>query len=154
VSGNPTANIRPLSPQDLERVVEIDARIMGRSRRKFFEKRLQAALADGHGFVTLGLAGTGGALQGYAIARIQNGEYGDEKRAAVLDVIGVDPDASHDGGGRALLEGMTDTLKKLKIDELRTQVDWKDQGLVRFFASAGFQLAPEQILERPVSRNL
>ena len=45
-------------------------------------------------------------------------------------------------------------LKKLEITELRTQVDWQDLGLSRFFASTGFQLAPEQILERPVSRNL
>jgi ribosomal protein S18 acetylase RimI-like enzyme len=154
MSANTSTTIRPLNPDDLERVVEIDSRIMGRPRRKFFEKRLQAALADAHGFVALALTDLSGALQGFAIARIQNGEYGDEKRAAVLDVIGVDPNARHDGGGHALLDGMTDVLKKLKIAELRTQVDWQDLGLTRFFASTGFQLAPEQILERPVSRNL
>lgn len=154
MSGNTAANIRPLSPEDLERVVEIDARIMGRSRRKFFEKRLQAALADRHGFVALALTGAKSELQGFAIARIQSGEYGDDKRTAVLDVIGVDPDTRHDGGGHALLDAMTNILEKLKIDELRTQVDWQDQGLTGFFASAGFQLAPDQILERPVSGNL
>ncbi|MBC8268526.1 MAG: GNAT family N-acetyltransferase [Rhodospirillaceae bacterium] len=154
MSGNTSSTIRPLRPDDLERVVGIDSRIMGRPRRKFFEKRLQAAIADAHGFVALALTDPSGALKGFAIARIQNGEYGDEKRAAVLDVIGVDPDARHDGGGHALLNGMTDILKKLKISELRTQVDWQDLGLSRFFASTGFQLAPEQILERPVSRNL
>lgn len=153
MSGNATTGIRPLNPEDLEQVVEIDSRIMGRPRRKFFEKRLQAALADSSGFVALALTGGSGDLQGFAIARIQYGEYGDDKRAAVLDVIGVDPDARRDGGGHALLDGMTDILKRLKIGELRTQVDWQDLGLTRFFASTGFQLAPEQILERPVSRN-
>ncbi|MBL6931782.1 MAG: GNAT family N-acetyltransferase [Rhodospirillales bacterium] len=154
MSGNTTTNIRLLKPEDLERVVDIDTRITGRSRRKFFEKRLEAALADTRGFVAVGLEGSSGELIGLAIARIQNGEYGVDKKSAVLDVIGVDPDAQHDGGGQALLEGIIGNLRKLGIGELRTQVEWSNQRMTHFFASAGFELANEQVLERPVSRNL
>jgi len=154
MSGNTTANIRLLKPEDLKRVVDIDTRITGRSRRKFFEKSLEAALADTQGFIAIGLDGSSGDLVGFAIARIHDGEYGVDERAAILDVIGVDPDARHEGGGQALLEGVTDTLRKLEISEMRTQVDWQNQGLARFFASAGFELTSEQILERPVSRSL
>jgi ribosomal protein S18 acetylase RimI-like enzyme len=154
MSGNTTANIRLLKPEDLERVVDIDTRITGRSRRKFFEKSLEAALTDTHGFITMGLDGSSGELAGFAIARIHEGEYGVDKRAAVLDVIGVDPDAQHAGAGQALLDGITDTLRKLKITEMRTQVDWQNQRMAKFFASAGFEMAPEQVLERSVSRNL
>lgn len=152
--GNDTmANIRPLQPDDMERVVEIDTRITGRSRRKFYEKRLQAALANGKGFVTVGIEGAAG-INGFAIARLQSGEYGNDQRVAVLDVLAVDPDARHDGAGQALLEAVSDILRKLEIGELRTQIDWLDQGLAHFFATAGFHLAPEQILERSVARNL
>ncbi len=154
MSGYTTANTRPLKPEDLERVVDIDTRITGRSRRKFFEKRLEAALADTHGFVAVALDDASGTLQGFAIARIQSGEYGEDVQSAVLDVIGVDTDAQHGGAGQALLENITDTLRKLKIVELRTQADWQDQNMTRFFASAGFHLAPAQVLERPVAGNL
>ena len=51
-----------------------------------------------------------GELTGYAIARIQNGEYGSEHGAAVLDVLAVDPDARHGGAGHALLGAIMDTL--------------------------------------------
>jgi len=36
--------LRPLGAADLDAVVEIDAQITGRSRRVYFERRLQAAL--------------------------------------------------------------------------------------------------------------
>ncbi len=154
MSGKTTANTRPLKPEDLERVVEIDTQITGRSRRKFFEKSLEIALADTHGFIPLGVDGSSDDLIGFAIARIHNGEYGVDEKAAVLDVIGVDPDAQHGGVGQALLEGITEKLRKLGIGELRTQVDWQNQRMTNFFASAGFETAPEQVLERPVSRNI
>jgi len=154
MSENKTPGIRPLKPEDLDRVTEIDTRILGRSRRKFFEKRLEAALSDTHGFVAVAVENPAGELSGYAIARIQNGEFGDDQKTAVLDVIGVDPDGQHGGAGHALLDGITETLAKLKIGELRTQVDWQDQELTGFFATAGFRLAPEQVFERSVSRDL
>ncbi len=142
---------RPLSPEDLDRVVDIDACITGRSRRLFFEKRLAAALADPHGFVTLAVEEPGQELIGFAIARIQNGEFGDDHRIAVLDVIGVDPDDQHSGAGRVLLEGMSERLKKMNIGEMRTQVDWQDHDLMHFFAASGFNLAFDQVLERPIT---
>ena len=38
-----TEHLRMLTADDLERVIEIDRTITGRSRRGFFEKRLEAA---------------------------------------------------------------------------------------------------------------
>ncbi len=142
---------RPLKPDDLDRVVDIDARITGRSRRLFFEKRLQAALSDPHGFVALAIENADARLAGFAIARIQNGEFGDDHRIAVLDVIGVDPDARHGGVGSALLAGVDERLKKMNIGELRTQIDWQGRDLMQFFAAAGFNLAFDQVLERPLA---
>lgn len=153
MSAKSAANVRPLKPEDLERVVDIDTRITGRSRRKFFEKRLEAALEDTHGFVALALDGAS-ELDGYAIARIQSGEYGVDERSAVLDVIGIDPDAQHDGGGQALIDGIVGILRKLEIGELRTQVDWSDHAIAAFFAHEGFELSAEQVLERPVGRDV
>jgi GNAT superfamily N-acetyltransferase len=146
-------DLRPLRPADLDAVVEIDRCITGRSRRVFFERRLTAALADPAGFMAVAVD-CGGACAGFAIARLQNGEFGDDRRVAVLDVIGVDPARQGAGIGSLLLAGITARMKRHDIVELRTQIDWRDQDLIRFFAAAGFGLAPRQVLERATARHL
>jgi len=140
--------------KDLEAVVEIDSRIVGRSRRLFIEKRLEAALADRGGFISVALEDAKGALIGFAIARVQNGEFGDDRRVAVLDVIGVDPDHQHAGVGHLLIDGIVERMKRHDLHELRTQVDWDDQQIIGFFAASGFALAPRQVLERNTARTL
>jgi GNAT superfamily N-acetyltransferase len=138
-------------------VVEIDRRITGRSRRVFFERRLKAALADPAAFIAVAVEAEdsrSGACGGFAIARLQSGEFGDQRRVAVLDVIGVDPARHGAGIGRLLLGGITAAMKGRGVGELRTQVDWRDQELLRFFAAAGFGLAPRQVLERATARHL
>ncbi len=159
--GNQSSGVlRALRPADLDAVVEIDRRITGRSRRIFFERRLKAALADPAGFIVVAVeaedASSGactGACTGFAITRLQNGEFGDDRRVAVLDVIGVDPAHRGAGVGSLLLEGITAGMKRCDVGELRTQVDWRDQELIRFFAVAGFGLAPRQVLERATARD-
>jgi len=145
--------LRALKPDDLERVVEIDSRITGRSRKKFFEKRLEAALANSDGFIAVATE-TNSTLTGVAIARLQNGEFGIDYKVAVLDVIGVDPEYQNSGQGVMLLDGITQRAKKMGISEIRTQVSWSDSELVQFFAGHEFVLAPNRVLERSASRNL
>ena len=70
---------------------------------------------------------------------------------AVLDVIGIDPDAQGKGIGKALLAEMERRMKARGIETMRTQVDWGSPPMIRFFSSAEFVLAPAQILERDTS---
>jgi N-acetylglutamate synthase-like GNAT family acetyltransferase len=128
-------------------VVEIDAKITGRARRLFFEKRLEAALADAEGFIAVALEGESG-LEGFAIARVQHGEFDDAQDVASLDVIGVDPACQGGGRGRQLLAGVEAIMGERGIGELRTQVDWNDRAMTGFFAETGFALAPQLVLER------
>ena len=146
-------DFRPLVAADLAKVIEIDHRITGRSRHMFFEKRLEAALSNLSGFIAVAVE-TDGALTGFAIARLQEGEFGVDHRVAVLDVIGVDPEQQRGGQGQQLLEGIAHHMKKRGIRELRTQVDWHDRAILSFFGAAGFELAPRQVLERSVSHDL
>lgn len=147
------ATVRPLKPEDLERVVELDRQTSGRSRRVFFEKRLEAALANSAGFITLA-AEIDGVLSGFAIARLQNGEFGEDHQIAILDVIGVEPSSQHAGLGHLLLDAITEHMRKRNISELRTQVDWNDRKILQFFSAAGFSPAPQLVLERSTARNL
>ena len=139
--------LRPLVADDLERVVEIDRRLSGRSRRGFFKKRLAAAEADPETFIAVAVE-DGKVLQGFAIARIQTGEFGDEEPVAILDTIGVETDLQARGLGRILMSGLDDGMRKQGVHEMRTQADWTYQSLIRFFAGVGFTLAPRLALER------
>ena len=92
-----------------------------------------------------------GKLAGYAIARIQEGEFGAPDAVAILDVVGIDPDAQRKGIGKAVLAEMERRMKARGIEILRTQVDWGSPAMIRFFSSTGFLLAPSQVLERDTS---
>lgn len=141
---------RSLSPEDRKHVSAIDSRIVGRPRRGFFEKRLAVATAAPEGFIT-SAACDGESLVGYAFARVQDGDFGSDQRLAVLDVIGVDPAAQGQGVGRQLLAGIEQRMAKKNIATLRTEIDWSDHAMTRFFSGAEFKLAPIQVVARDTS---
>ncbi|MBI5904225.1 MAG: GNAT family N-acetyltransferase [Deltaproteobacteria bacterium] len=142
--------IRPLLPGDLDRVSDIESRIAGHPRNGFLSKRFAAAAAAPGGFLSCA-ATVGGGLVGYAFARLQEGEFGATGPMAVLDVVGVDPDAQGKGIGREVVGGIERGMKERGIVTLRTQVAWGSHGMIRFFSSAGFLLAPCRIVERDTS---
>ena len=142
--------LRPLRAEDLPAVVALDRQASGRSRRGFYEKRLQTALRNPESLVTRG-AFAGGKLVGFAFARLLDGEFGAEQATAALDAIGVDPAHRGKGVGRALIAGLDAALKKRGVVEMQTQDVWTNTGLLGFFAAAGFRLAPRYVLERPTA---
>jgi len=142
--------LRPLHRDDLDRVSAIESRITGHSRKGFLEKRFVATTGSPDGFIACA-AVLDGKLGGYAIARIQEGEFGAPDAVAVLDVLGIDPDLQGKGIGKAVLGEMERGMKARGIGTLRTQVDWGSPAMIRFFSSAGFLLAPAQVLERDAS---
>lgn len=144
---------RVLKPEDLDAVIEIDRRITGRARWGFFEQRLRAAQSGADTIIAMATEDEdGGALTGYAIARVQAGEFGDDRLMAILDIIGVDPACQHSGLGTQLIDGVTRTMQKLGIKELRTQASWTDYAVIPFFAANGFTLTSRIVLERPATR--
>jgi ribosomal protein S18 acetylase RimI-like enzyme len=142
--------LRSLHRDDLDRVSAIESRITGHSRKGFLEKRFAAAADSPDGFIACASV-RDDKLSGYALARIQEGEFGARDAVAVLDVIGIDPDAQGKGIGKALLAEMERRMKTRGIETMRTQVDWGSPPMIRFFSSTEFVLAPAQILERDTS---
>ncbi len=144
---------RLLDARDLDRGIAIDRASAGRARRHFFEKRFAAAAAHPEDFVHLGLE-EGGALRGFAFARLLRGEFGREDVTAVLDVIGVAPEGRHRGIGRGLLQELVKRLRAAGVRTLHSQAEWSDSELTRFFAANGFKLAPRLALQREASAPL
>jgi GNAT superfamily N-acetyltransferase len=147
------AGLRALDAGDLERVIAIDRSPGGRARRRFFEKRFAAAAAHPEDFVHLGVM-RGGALRGFAFARLLRGEFGREHVTAVLDVIGVEPASRGTGVGRGLLHELVARLRAAGARTLHSQTEWSDPELTRFFAATGFNLAPRVALERSLATPL
>lgn len=144
-----TFGVHPLSANDVEMIIAIDRVHSGRARRSYFEKRLAAARAQPDAFVDIG-ATRGGALVGFAMARILRGEFGRARSAAMLDGLGVAADSQGGGVGRALMSELIDRLRGMGVRSLHSQAAWTNSDLLRFFAAAGFQLAPRLALERVV----
>ncbi len=138
---------RPLVAGDLQRVIEIDCEYTGRRRDGFYRKRLEAAVAEPRNFVYLGCE-SNAVLQGFLLARLQEGEYGTEQPSASLDAIGVDPEVAAKGVGRSLLEALDGILRHKGIRTIHTQADWRNLSILQFFAGTGFSLAPRHILEK------
>jgi GNAT superfamily N-acetyltransferase len=138
--------LRRLAAQDLDAVVDIDAQITGRSRRVYFERRLQASLRAPAVHVQFA-AEHKGALQGYVLARKLEGEFGRVDPVLRLEVIGVRPGEQRHGCGGALLGALEAEARKLDTAELRTQVTWKDHGMLGFLDRSGFELGRDLVLE-------
>lgn len=139
--------IRPLTADDLQAVIDIDRNLTGNSRRGFFQKRLNAALEQAGSYVYVGLQDEG-KLAGYALAKMVDGEFGKPGARASLDSIGVDPAHQGKGAGHRLLEAVEEILVHKGVYELNSQVDWSDQALVGFLAEADFSLAGRVVLSR------
>jgi L-amino acid N-acyltransferase YncA len=141
---------RPITVADLERVVAIDRVHSGQSRRHFFEKRLTAGQVRPNDFVHIGVE-SDGVLQGFAIARIMHGEFGLKDAIAVVDALGVDAKNREHGLGQSLMDGLVEMARQRGARSVQSQVNWKNDDLLRFFNAAHFELAPRLALERPMT---
>jgi len=150
---SPVSGVRPLRPDDLERVIAIDKALTGSARRRFMEKRLMAAQAAPDDFVQLGVE-RAGTLTGFALGRVLHGEFGLVEPAAVLDTIGVDPASQGQGCGHALMDGLLDLLRSKGVQALHSQAEWSSHGMLKFFDSTGFALAPRVVLERGTAQSM
>ena len=95
--------VRRLTPNDLDRVAEIDQAAAGRSRRGFFENRVAASLAEPAAFISLGYT-ENGVVQGFALGHRLDGEFGGQRPVVVIDALGVEAAARGHGGAQDLMK--------------------------------------------------
>lgn len=137
------ADVRSMTPADLEAIVRIDRRITGSDRRDYMAARLAEAMDDSGVRVSL-CARCDDTPAGYLMARADLGDYGRTEPVAVIDTLGVDPDFAHRGIGRALLSQLFANLGALRVERVETVVPQHDLALLGFLYAAGF--APAQRL--------
>ena len=145
------AVVRQLRPQDLEAVIALDAKTVGRRREEYFKLKLKQALSDTGIQMSLG-AELDGIFAGFLLARVYYGEFGAPEPVAVLDTMGVHPDFRGRGVASDLIDQLRTNLLGLGIRTLQTEVSWQNPGLLAFFQHEGFQPAPRFCLDLDLER--
>ncbi len=138
--------LRHLASVDFDDAVAIDAAIVGRRRRAYFEGRLNAALKAPEDHVQFA-ATRDGKLAGYALARRMVGEFGRAEPALRLETIGVWPGQQGHGVGMRLLGELEGWALKHDIRQVRTSADWRSHALLGFLDRAGFELGSNHIID-------
>lgn len=146
-----TVLVRGLRPDDLEAVIAVDAKNVGRRRDEYFKVKLRQNLAETGIKISLA-AEMDRCFCGFLLARVFYGEFGTMEPVAVLETLGVPPGFRNRGVGSALLLQLRKNLAALRVLRLQTEVDWEDQELLAFFHREGFRPAPRFCLDLDVSR--
>jgi ribosomal protein S18 acetylase RimI-like enzyme len=142
----PDVVVRNLTSADLDAVIMLDAKNVGRRRDEFFKLKLKQALSDTG--ITVSLAAeVKGSFVGFLLARVFYGEFGVTERVAVMDVIDVHPAFRGLHVATALLEQLRTNLDGLGIGVLRTEVGWENTELLGFFRREGFVMAQRVCLD-------
>jgi ribosomal protein S18 acetylase RimI-like enzyme len=128
--------IRPLSKEDLEAIVEIDEKVLGESRKDYWEKKLKLT-SDKSSQVSL-VAEWEGKVLGFILGDVSGWEFGVPDTIGWIDTIGVDPAYQKKGLATALANELIERLKIIGVRTIYTLVSWNDWNLLQFFHAMGF----------------
>ena len=144
------ADVQSMKQQDLQQIARIDRAITGRDRSDYIQGQLAEAMNDSAIRVSL-TARLDGTIVGYLMARADLGDFGRTEPAAVIDIIGVDPEYAHRGVGRALLSQLFANLGALRVERVETITAPRDQALLGFLFDAGFKPSQRLAFTRQLS---
>lgn len=129
--------VREVSPGDLQGIVEIDIKVLGKLRPEYWEMKLELVAKRPEISCLVGLAE--GRLVGFIIGGASRWEYGVPENVGWIDTIGVDPDYQKRGVAKTLFQAMAGSLRQMGVDTINTFVTRRDWKLLKFFEGMGFQ---------------
>ncbi|NOY46579.1 MAG: GNAT family N-acetyltransferase [Deltaproteobacteria bacterium] len=140
---------RFLRADDLDAVVAIDQKVLGSSRRQYYETKFEKLFGTPDYLpVSFAAETEDGKLIGFVMAELYIGQYGISQEGATLDTIGVDPDYQKLGVGQTLINELLDHLRQLGVQKINTLVNWDDYQMIRFFSTNQFAPSRTINLER------
>lgn len=129
--------IRAMERADLARIVEIDTKVLGKTRPGYYEMKLEQA--QKHSRAASLVAEMDGRVVGFVFGGASRWEYGMPESVGWIDTLGVDPDYQRHGVAKALFAEMARSLKAMGVDSLYTFVNRLDWKLLKFFDRLGFK---------------
>jgi len=136
-------DIRPLTFGDLDAIVEIDRKVLGKARQDFWKKKIE--LPDARYPFSGLVAELEGKVIGLIMGEMSGWEFGVPETVGWISTIGVDPDYQHRGVARKLSEEFVRNLKGVGVSIVYTLVNWSDWDLLKFFRAMGFTRGGEMI---------
>ena len=145
--------IRVLDENDLDAVVEIDKRVLGKERRAFWKRKI--AYAGIYPRPAL-VAEFEGKIVGFILGYVSGWEFGVPDTVGWIDTLGVDPNYQRHGIGRALFNALIEIFKRSGREEtpeakegekgriegvnvVYTLTSWSDWDLLQFYHAMGFK---------------
>ena len=145
--------IRALNEKDINAVVEIDRKVLGKERRTFWERKM--AYADIYPRPAL-VAEIEGKVVGFIMGYVSGWEFGVPDNIGWIDTLGVDPEHQRSGIGSALFNALienfrhsgreetfeTEERKQPKVEGVNvvyTLASWNDWDLIQFYNAMGFK---------------
>ena len=128
--------IRALKKEDLEAIVKIDEKVLGESRKAYWERKLEAL--GSKSAQTSFAAEVQGKVVGFILGDISGWEFGVPDTIGWIDTIGVDPAYQKKGIATALADELIRGLKGVGVKTVYTLVNWNDWDLLQFFHAMGF----------------
>jgi ribosomal protein S18 acetylase RimI-like enzyme len=136
-------NIRPLTIGDLDAIVEIDRKVLGKVRQDFWRKKIELPNPR-YPFPGL-VAELNGKVIGFIVGEVSGWEFGIPETVGWISTIGVDPDYQHKGVARKLSHEFIKNVKAIGVSVVYTLVNWNDWDLLKFFHAMGFTRGGEMI---------
>lgn len=142
--------VRALTENDLDAVVEIDRKILGKTRREYWKRKI--GYADIYPRPAL-VAEISGKVVGFILGYVSGWEFGVPDTVGWIDTIGVDPDYQNQGIGKTIFNKLIENFKRTgrevhpeaketpieSVSVVYTLVRWNDWNLLRFFHKMGFK---------------
>lgn len=139
--------VRLLQGADINQLIGLDKSIGGEDRADFFRKRFQAMERSPDIYISIVVTDKK-RVCGFLLANVLTGEFGGNQSVAQIDTMGVQPGAQGSGLGMRLMNALKEEASVRGCTSLRTQANWQQQEMLSYFASAGFTLAPRNVLKR------
>jgi len=140
--------VRRARREDLAQVVDIDARITGLRKPRYWAeilRRYGGRKPQRFFFI----AETQARVEGYIVGEIRDWEFGSPPCGWVFG-LGVRPDARLHGTGTLLLEAICAAFRPAGVDKVRTLLARDNSLVLAFFRSQGMMAAPFIALEREI----
>jgi ribosomal protein S18 acetylase RimI-like enzyme len=142
--------IRVLDENDLDAVVEIDRRVLGKERRSFWKRKM--AYAGIYPRPAL-VAVVEGKIVGFILGFVSGWEFGVPDTVGWIDTLGVDPAFQRRGIGRTLFNALIEIFSRSGRQEsvetserevegvniVYTLASWNDWDLLQFYHSMGLK---------------
>ncbi len=142
-----------MNENDLDAVVEIDEKVLGKERQAFWKRKMVYADIYPRPALVAELEGKGvGFIMGY----VSGWEFGVPDTIGWIDTLGVDPAYQRRGIGKALFDALIENFKHSGIEEIPvvdgtekpkvegvnvvyTLASWHDWDLLQFYHAMGFK---------------